>query len=141
MKKIIAFLLAFLLITALVACKNNEEKPLETTEVHEEKVFAVIEAKDCFYNAGFTLLIAGATETCEYTFTAENSEDIVWSVYMFDEEFDDGLRYIKQATDPILVGDGSVVINAGQFVYLYCSSNEFTTDAINESAKLNITTK
>ncbi|MBR5121462.1 MAG: hypothetical protein IKU89_02825, partial [Oscillospiraceae bacterium] len=91
--------------------------------------------------AGFTLLIAGATETCEYTFTAENSEDIVWSVYVFDEEFDDGLRYIKQATEPILAGDGSVVINAGQFVYLYCSSNEFTTDAINESAKLNITTK
>lgn len=141
MKKLIAFLLSLTILATLVACKNSEETPLETTQVNEEKVFAVIEAKNCFYNAGFIELVAGAVETCEYTFTAENSNEIVWSVYVFDKKFDDGFRYIKQATEPILVGDGKVLVNAGQFVYLYCSSNEFTTDVIDENAKLNVTVK
>lgn len=32
-------------------------------------------------------------------------------------------------------------VNAGQFVYVYCSANEFTTGVPDENAKLNITVK
>ena len=41
----------------------------------------------------------------------------------------------------VLVGDGTVSVEAGQFVYIYCSVNEFTADAPDENAKHNITQK
>jgi hypothetical protein len=152
MRKFIVFVLGFLMIMTLVACGAKEEKTSGVTGVSEdgvsgateknkEKSFAVLEAKDCFYGAGFVELIAGAEESAEYTFAAENSETVEWSVYVLDQAFEDGLRYIKQAAEPVLVGDGTINIEKGQYVYVYCSANEFTADAADEHAKLNITVK
>jgi hypothetical protein len=130
MKKIVVFLLAFAMVMSFAACGANEEKS-----------FATVNAKDCFGGAGYIEFIAGVEEAVELIFTAENSEAVEWSVYVFDEAFDDGFRYISQAADPVLVGDGTVSVEAGQFVYIYCSVNEFTADAPDENAKLNITQK
>ena len=117
------------------------EEPSAVTEETVEEPFAVIEAKDCFYDAGYIEFIAGAEVPGEYTFTAENSESVTWRVYVFDEAFDDGFRYISQAAEPMLAGDGTVSVGAGQFVYVYCSANEVTTGVINENAKLIVTVK
>ena len=152
MKKLLVLLFAFAMITTLAACGANQSKPLEPTgtteekapeitETSEEKIFTTIEAKDCFYDAGFVELIAGTKESSEYTFTAENSDAVEWSVYTLDQAFDEGFRYIKQAAEPVLVGDGTIFIEEGQYVYVYCSANEFTTGAVDENAKLNITVK
>ena len=130
MKKIVVFLLAFAMVMSFAACGANEEKS-----------FATVNAKDCFGGAGYIEFIAGGEEAVELTFTAENSEAVEWSIYVFDEAFDDGFRYISQAAEPALVGDGTVSVEAGQFVYIYCSVNEFTADAADENAKLNITQK
>ena len=130
MKKIMAFLFALIMATALASCGMKGEK-----------TFTVIEAKDCFYDAGYVELIAGAEVAAEYTFAAENSEGVQWRVYVLDQAFDEGFRYIAQAAEPVLVGDGSVSVDAGQFVYVYCSANEFTTGVVDEKAKLNITVK
>ena len=131
MKKIVVFLLAFAMVAALAACGANEEKP-----------FATVTAKGCFGGAGYIQLFKdGVEKTSEITFTAEDSENVEWSIYVFDEAFDDGFRYISQAAEPVLVGDGTVSVEAGQFVYIYCSVNEFTADAPDENAKLNITQK
>ena len=127
MKRIFVFLLAFAMMTAFAACGANDEKP-----------FATISAKDCFWDAGYIEFISGAEKSSEYTFTAENSEETEWSVYIFDEAFEDGFRYISQAAEPALVGDGTVSVSEGQFVYIYCSVNEFTADSPDENAKLNI---
>ena len=113
----------------------------EATEPEEENIFTIIEAKDCFYDAGFVELIAGTAESSEYTFTAENSDAVEWSVYVLDEAFDEGFRYIKQVAEPVLVGDGTIFIDEGQYVYVYCSANEFTTGVADETAKLNVTVK
>ena len=129
MKKIFVLLVAIAMLM-LAACGANEEK-----------VFATIEAKDCFGNAGYIELIAGAEKSAVYTFTAENSEEAVWSVYVLDGAFEDGYRYIAQFTDPVLVGDGTIFVDKGQYVYVYCSVNEFTAEAADENAKLNITVK
>ena len=145
-------LLALLMIATLTACGANETKPLETAKTNEEKVseitepegekiFTIIEAKDCFDDAGFVELIAGTKESSEYTFTAENSDAVEWCVYIFDQVFDEGFRYIKQAAEPVLVGDGTIFIDEGQYVYVYCSANEFTTGIVDENAKLNVTVK
>ena len=135
MKKIVAFLLALVMVAALAACGAKAE---ETVEAKEE-IFAVIEAKNCFYDAGYVEFVAGAEEAEEYTFTAENSEGVQWRVYVLDQVFDEGFRYIAQAAEPVLVGDGKISVEPGQFVYVYCSANEFTTGVADENAKLNVT--
>ena len=135
MKKILVFLLVISMLMAFVGCGAKEETPAEET------YFATIEAKDGFHDAGYVTFIAGAEAAAAYTFTAENSEAVQWRVYVFDEEFDEGYRYIAQAAEPVLVGDGTVSVEAGQFVYVYCSANEFTTGVVDENAKLNVTVK
>lgn len=152
MRKWIAFALSLIMITTLAACGTKEDQPPEimetpeelapeTTEVVEETIFAILEAKNCFYDAGFVELIDGAEESSEYTFTTENSEATQWCVYILDQAFDDGFRYIAQAAEPVLIGDGTAFVHAGQYVYVYCSANEFTTGVVDESAKLNVTIK
>ena len=130
MKKILVFLLTCVMTFAFTACKVRETTPI-----------AVLEAKNCYGNAGYTELISGAEQSSEYTFTAEQSDGVTWSVYLFDQPFDDGFRYIAQAAKPVLVGDGTISVAAGQFVYVYCSANEFTADAAAENAKLNVSVK
>ena len=130
MKKIVIFLLAFAMLTVFAACGANDEESFEA-----------INAKDCFMEAGYIEYIAGAEKDCDITFAAENSEAVEWSVYVFDEAFADGFRYISQAAEPVLVGDGTVSVKAGQFVYVHCSVNEFTADSSDENAKLNVAVK
>ena len=130
MKKVVAFLLVFAMVMALSACG-----------VEEETLFATIEAKNCFWDAGYVEFIAGAEASAEYTFTAENSDEVEWRVYVLEEAFEEGFRYIGQAAQPVLVGDGTVQVNVGQFVYVYCSANELTTGVADENAKLTVTVK
>ena len=130
MKKFVSILLTFVIILVFAACNSRTEKP-----------FAVITAQDCYENAGYIELIAGAEKSDEYIFTAENSAAVDWSIYVFDQEFDEGFRFIAQAAAPVLVGDGEISVAAGQFVYVYCSENEFTADAPNGDAKLKVTMK
>ena len=168
MKKLIALLLALVMAMACSACGAKEEKPsaavdtpgsatvdttpdptidptvdatVDTTleETVEPTVVATIEAKDCFGNAGYVEFISGAEKSADYTFTAEDSEGAAWRVYVLDEEFEDGFRYIAQAAQPVLEGDGTISVAEGQYVYVYCSVNEFTEDAADENAKLNVT--
>lgn len=144
MKRFAVILLAFTMIMVLSACSKTEE--ITTTFIPEETTaaevpFTVIEAKDCYNNAGYVEFISGAERPAEYTFTAENSDTVKWRVYIFDEAFDEGFRYISQAAEPVLDGDGKVSVDEGQFVYVYCSANEFTEDAPDEHAKLKVTEK
>ena len=127
MKKIIVFLLAFAMLLSFAACGANEEKS-----------FSVVTAKSCYENAGYKQFTLEAEEPCELTFEAVDSEEVEWSFYVLDEVFDDGLRYIGQSFKPVLVGDGTISVEAGQVVYIYCSVNEFTADAPDENAKLKI---
>ena len=117
----------------------EEAQPGEGLEA--ANLIATIEAKDCYGNAGYVEFVSGAEQATEYTFTAEDSDAVTWRVYVLDESFEEGFRYIAQAAEPVLEGDGTVSVAEGQFVYVYCSANEFTTDAADETAKLNVTVK
>ena len=157
MKKGLIILLALVMIAALVACGAKENEPTDPTVTQEEQtsevtteavaeedepsIFTTVEAKDCFDNAGFVELIDGATDAAEFIFASEDSDAVEWSVYVFDEAFEDGFRYIKQAAEPVLVGDGTVSVEVGQYVYVYCSVNEFTADAADENARVNVLVK
>ena len=161
MKKSFIILLALVMIAALVACGAKENEPTDPTDANVEQtsevtteetteavaeedepsIFTTVEAKDCFDNAGFVELIDGATDAAEFIFASEDSDAVEWSVYVFDEAFEDGFRYIKQAAEPVLVGDGTVSVEVGQYVYVYCSVNEFTADAADENARVNVLVK
>ena len=147
MKRFSVIFLIFSMVMALTACSEKEEItttsiPEETTETTAaETPFTVIEAKDCYNNAGYVEFISGAERPAEYTFTAENSDTVKWRVYIFDEAFDEGFRYISQAAEPVLDSDGKVSVDEGQFVYIYCSVNEFTEDNPDEHAKLKVAVK
>ena len=68
---------------------------------------------------------------------------IWWSVYVLDEEFQDGWRYLSQAYRPAidrLQGEITVKLKAGQYVYCIPSVNSFTGDpAEDNAASLTIT--
>ena len=54
------------------------------------------------------------------------------------------LEFISVAetfAEPILIGDGTISVDEGQYVYIYCSANEFTSIVTDENAKLYITIK
>ena len=163
MKRMMKLLLVFVMAAALTACgakkepaagilegkeeppaattEETEETPAATIDAQKEAPFATVEAADGFHNAGYVEIISGAEASAEYTFTAEDSEAVEWLIYILDEAFEDGFRYIAQAAEPALVGDGTLFVDAGKYVYVYCSANEFTTGVVNENAKLNITVK
>ena len=90
MKRFAVILLAFAMIMSLTACSEKEE--ITTTTMTEattsNSTFTVIEAKDCYDNAGYVELISGAEKSAEYTFIAENSDTVKWRVYIFDKASD-----------------------------------------------------
>ncbi len=86
----------------------------------------VVTAKDGFDNAGVTALVCDASAT--YSFKASNA-DTTWKVFVLDEEFTDGARYLAQAQTPVLEGDGTLTIKEGQFIYVQCSESAFSADA------------
>ncbi len=126
-KKVIATALTSIMVFTFAACNTEETKS-----------FATVFAKDCFDSAGYIEFIAGAEEASDITFTAENSENAEWRVFVLDEAFKDGFRYISQAFERALIGGGTVSVEEGQFVYIYCSVNGFTADFPDENARLKI---
>ncbi len=54
----------------------------------------------------------------------------LWSFYVMDEEFVDAPRYLHQASESVLEGDGSFEVKSGQYVYCCCTINGFTANEI-----------
>ena len=150
MKKILAIVLCLVLagacLVVLSACGNKAEEATtaESTESVENTENAeferrmiinsepfVITAKDGFENAGVTELICDATET--YSFT-KSDDSTTWKVFVLDEKFADGARYLAQAQTPALEGDGTLTIEEGKYIYILCSESAFSADSASEAA-------
>lgn len=58
--------------------------------------------------------------------------DITLEIYVLDEEFQDALRYIPQAYEPSAIDDAIISVDEGQWVYIYCSDNSYTTSEPSE---------
>ena len=135
MKKILAIVLCVVLavscLAVLSACGKQEGETAETERrmmINSEPV--VITAKDGFDNAGVTELICDATET--YSFT-KSDDSTTWKVFVLDEKFADGARYLAQAQAPALEGDGTLTIEEGKYIYILCSESAFTGDSASEA--------
>lgn len=74
-----------------------------------------------------------------YTFTDPVIDsDLYWDIYVLDEQFRDGVRFIKQAHEPSGQTPLTVNLKAGQWVYCFCSRDAFTS-AEKIDCKLTIT--
>lgn len=91
----------------------------------------VITAKESFDNFGVTELVCDATET--YSFTASD-DDTTWKVFVLDEKFADGARYLPQAEKPALEGNGTLDIEEGKYIYILCSESSFTGEAASDAS-------
>lgn len=63
----------------------------------------------------------------KYTVKHTGNDDIPWQVYILDEEFTDGLRYLYSNYDPDGVTECTVELKAGQYLYLICVENEWNS--------------
>ena len=125
-----------LILTAQTGEENTEPEGAGLDENGERHFFInnspyVITAEDGFDNAGVTELLCDATET--YSFT-KSYDDTTWKVYVLDEKFADGARYLSQAEEPALEGDGTLEIEEGKYIYILCSESAFTADAASGAA-------
>ena len=147
MKKLTAIAIALILVCGcllgLCACGNQEQtqpQPSDDqnteaqTEVERRMIINsepfVITAKDGFDNFGVTELLCDATET--YSFTASN-EDTTWKVFVLDEKFADGARYLPQAEQPALEGNGTLKIEEGKYIYILCSESSFSGETASDA--------
>lgn len=56
---------------------------------------------------------------------SEHSDDIDWKVFLLDEPFEDAPRFIAQSAEQELCGDGTVFVEKGRYIVVYCSQNVF----------------
>ena len=66
-----------------------------------------------------------------YTVTCDG--DASWSIYVRDEAFEEATRYLEQAEEPVLTGEGIFTVSEGQYVYCLCSENAFGEDEAPEA--------
>ena len=116
----------------LVYKGTQEETEAETEEstdiphlfINSEPI--KVTAAQSFDNAGVSAFICDAKE--KYSFTSSDP-DVKWDIYILDEPFTDGARYLSQAKAPRLSGDGALDIEEGKYIYLRCSDNAFTSES------------
>lgn len=62
------------------------------------------------------------------TYTLHRSGEADWEIYVLNETFDDALRFLPQAYEPVAENEGSFAVQNGQVVYCLCDWNTFTQD-------------
>lgn len=120
--------------TLVIEFEASEEEQADT-------ILMTVDASEV-YNSGSFSFQASRSGTCQaVSVTAEgfspadvgcDAGEVVWSFYVLDEPFDDAIRYLPQAYDSVLEGDGSFEVTQGQYVYCLCNINPFTADEIPE---------
>ncbi len=64
-----------------------------------------------------------------YTFKHSGNDDVPWNIYILDEEFTDGIRYLYSYYTPDGITEFTSELKSGQYVYLICTENEWTDSA------------
>ncbi len=109
----------------------------------QEPQSGTITPAQSFDNAGFTEIYCERSGDCKFTANDISvSGGITWKVFVFTEKFDDAPRYIPQAQYQgfaELSSEASAAVRKGNYLYVYCSENDFTLgskDEITEGAEV-----
>lgn len=110
---------------------TDTEKETETSSETTESVLE--EAKEneplYTYKSSMQTYDFKVTEDGSYSFKHSGNDDVAWNVYILDEEFTDGIRYLYSNYTPDGVTEFTADLKAGQYVYLICTQNEWTNSA------------
>lgn len=127
----IGLVLTVLIVNLCFYACNNSDSPIQiNTNQNNKKSKKAIEitAEESFSNAGFTYYVC--EESGKYVFERkkQNPDEnfIEWDVYLLENVFNDGNRYIPEAYEKNLVNDGELDIKEGEYIYIQCSVNDFT---------------
>jgi len=152
--KVAVIVLSLAILCVFSSCSIREEKTappkngddntyverIENSEdVNTEEAFSLrIMASEGFDNCGFTHFIC--PQTAGYSFISSGNEEITWTVYVLDEEFEGAARYISHGPyhEPVLNDNGTLQLEEGKYIYIQCSVNGFTTDTPNTTDYLDI---
>ncbi len=109
-----------------------EKMPYEGSLIGPVVRTVVISNSDGYSDAGFVEVRFDRDTVVTFSANdASGNGGVVWSVYVMNDKFEDGYRYIPQAASAALKGDGTLSVKAGQYVYIGCSENANTTDKAN----------
>lgn len=108
-----------------------------TSESVEEISFTVL-PEDGFDDAGFTMYPCETTGVYRFD-CLDCGDDVKWTIYVLDEEFEEAVRYIPQAEEPALEGSGKIAIEEGQYIYIQCNVNGFTDITAPENCRCEVT--
>lgn len=78
------------------------------------------------YDNNLETYLFEVTEDGSYTFSHSGNDEVPWNVYVLDEEFTDGIRYLYSNYEPSGVTEYTADLKSGQYVYLICTENEWT---------------
>lgn len=91
----------------------------ESTQAESEKTLIIS------YDNNLETYLYEVSEDGSYTFSHSGNDDVPWNVYILDEEFTDGIRYLYSNYEPDGVTEFTTDLKAGQYVYLICTENEW----------------
>ncbi|MCD7843257.1 MAG: hypothetical protein LUG17_01355, partial [Clostridiales bacterium] len=120
--------------TLVITFEADEAEQADTSAV-------TIDAADAYDSGAFSFRASQSGTYQAVSVTAEgfspgdvdcDAEEVVWTFYVLDEPFDDAVRYLPQACDSVLEGDGSFEVEQGQYVYCMCNISAFTADEMPE---------
>ncbi|MCD7887294.1 MAG: hypothetical protein LUG44_06715 [Clostridiales bacterium] len=120
--------------TLVIWYEADQEAQADTSTV-------TIDAAEAYDSSAFSFRAAQSGTYQAVSVTAEgfspadvgcDAEEVAWSFYVLDEPFDDAVRYLPQACDSVLEGDGSFEVEQGQYVYCLCNVSAFTADEMPE---------
>ena len=76
---------------------------------------------------------SGFEKDGSYTFKHSGNDDTPWNIYILDEEFTDGMRYLYSNYTPDGVTEFTAYLKAGQYVYFICTENEWTSSEFSDT--------
>ncbi|GEM_PF-4679894 len=147
MKKLTLLILSVLLVLTLSACEDKIQpdpytennyadlypnSSAYTDQNSSNSVALLSDGLQCDYNRFYEYF---ADTDSNYTFSVvKTSSKVVdglkWHIYILDERFSYGLRYLYESNNPDLIvtteQSASIAVKAGQYVYCFCSYNEYT---------------
>ncbi len=120
--------------TLVITFEADEAEQADTTAV-------TVDAAEAYDSGAFSFRASQSGTYQAVSVTAEgfspddvgcDAEEVVWTFYVLDEPFDDAVRYLPQACDSVLEGDGSFEVQQGQYVYCLCNISAYTADEMPE---------
>lgn len=107
---------------------SETEQTEAQTELSETEAPAEETVEDTVYSDNMSSYTYIVPADGSYTFKHSGEDDYPWNIYVRDEEFPDGIRYLYSNFEPDYVSDCTADLKKGQYVYLICTANEWTGD-------------